>query len=553
MGAAASVVFAAGAYFGASHATAGASPAAWFTPPTAHGFGILPQPPFGHARTPGPAPQPPGAGQGAPRHAAPAPTVETVELLDSESEEAPTGAQPAAAACAEPEVVEVDQTTLSPEQLARWEAARLERQARRRQMRARAEEAARAAQAAAAAAQAAQVQQQGQPYEPHQEPAASKRGAGRTRRTKARAQPAAEAQHHWGGGAFAWGASTANGFGAAPPAAGAAGAWHNIAFDWRTRNMPAHSDAPPPSAAPPPPASDCASQYASFSHHNNGAAARAWQETVARWATGGLPTWGAPAAAPVPTYSAPTEPAAHAEAPAVPPAASSTTAALEAAERAARAAEEHAEVAEAAARDAAEEASRRRAFATAQAQAAGAVPGPRALNSVASDEPAPVLDRSTALGAEGAAADAAEWEARAVVLEQQRQAAALERRRRRADAARARELAHRQEARLAELRTSAVADASVSNVRDTLRARMAAELARRTSHCYTLGSLLQALGVTPSGWPFPTQAAVASAYRAAALRFHPDRASAGLSPQQQLYHEEIFKLIARTKQERGIS
>jgi hypothetical protein len=151
-------------------------------------------------------------------------------------------------------------------------------------------------------------------------------------------------------------------------------------------------------------------------------------------------------------------------------------------------------------------------------------------------------------------ADAQACEARAGELEWLCDAAALQLRRRRTEAERAHQLQQRQAARLGELRQGASGVASGDglrdSLRDSLRAAVVARLQLHTQHCLSLGALLQALGVPPAGWPFPTQSAVASAFRTAALRFHPDRAQ-NLAPQQQLYHEEAFKLIARTKQERG--
>ncbi len=175
-------------------------------------------------------------------------------------------------------------------------------------------------------------------------------------------------------------------------------------------------------------------------------------------------------------------------------------------------------------------------------------------------EPEAVLDRGAARGAAGVAADAAEWEARAAVLAAQREAAQREKMRRRADAARADALASRQMARVAEVRAASAAAVSGDASRDALRTAVRAQLSRATTHCATLGALLATLGVPPAGWPLPAPAAVAAAYRSAALRFHPDRVrqqsgAGGASDPAAgaLYAEEVFKLIAKTKQEKGVS
>ena len=160
-------------------------------------------------------------------------------------------------------------------------------------------------------------------------------------------------------------------------------------------------------------------------------------------------------------------------------------------------------------------------------------------------DPAVVLDRAAA---RDRAADAAEWEERAVELARQREAACRERVRRRNQAQRAAELAQRQISRVSELRASAVAAASVAGQEEHQRARARASLHLLTHHCTSLGSLLVALQVTPAGWPLSGPREITAAYRLAALRFHPDRGRTR-NAEEAAFAEEAFKLIAKMKSE----
>ena len=81
---------------------------------------------------------------------------------------------------------------------------------------------------------------------------------------------------------------------------------------------------------------------------------------------------------------------------------------------------------------------------------------------------------------------------------------------------------------------------------DALRSRLVSQLQRMCAGCVSLGSILMALGSPPEGWPWSTETQLRAAYRAAALKYHPDR-SQGEPLADRMWKEEVFKLIARAK------
>jgi len=165
-------------------------------------------------------------------------------------------------------------------------------------------------------------------------------------------------------------------------------------------------------------------------------------------------------------------------------------------------------------------------------------------------DPAVVLDRSAGRDAD---ADAAEWAARDEELGRQRQAAQREKARRRAEVARAANLAARQSSRVSELRAAAAAAVTAADVGDERRTRALAHLHLLTHDCHTLSPLLVALQVPPANWPLSSPRDVATAYRLAALRFHPDRGRGMRTPDEAVFAEEAFKLIAKMKTEAVLS
>ena len=495
--------------FGSAARTATAQPSPW-QPPTAAPPAASPPPP--------PPPPPPVAADDDEDDG-------PLELLDSDSDAPqpateragtePGAASPRGVAAFDDDVVEVAVEALDPQQCARWEEARLRRQEERRLQRAAR---ARAAAASAAASAAAAV-------------GAASGGTSR---------PA-----HFDGAQVHAGIHNA--------------AWKQAAETWRTRNMPTAQRASAPTDA-----SDARAAQEEPSRPQAAHAPR--RKRAAKHPTGPLAAekpQSADAHTPPRADCFSGEEAAHwtafTEAPheAAPPLVPAAAAAAQAAEDAALAAEQHAERLELLAREASERAHQLREVCVNrgdQEAAAGATPPTADAGSGAGmSDPDAVLDRNAARGALGVAADAAEWAARAIEFEKQRKLAQLEKARRRADAARAAELAQRQAARVAELRASSAAQSGAADAREELRARVRGTLAGLTGHCASLGAVLAALGVPPRGWPLSGPDEVATAFRQAALRFHPDRAKTGGDPTLATYAEEAFKLIAKTKQERGVS
>jgi len=82
---------------------------------------------------------------------------------------------------------------------------------------------------------------------------------------------------------------------------------------------------------------------------------------------------------------------------------------------------------------------------------------------------------------------------------------------------------------------------------DELRSRLSAELQHRCRGCVSLGSVLHVLGFTPDGWPLSTETQLRAAYRAAALKFHPDRSKEGDPAESRIWNEEAFKHLAAVK------
>ena len=185
------------------------------------------------------------------------------------------------------------------------------------------------------------------------------------------------------------------------------------------------------------------------------------------------------------------------------------------------------------------------AAAPAAAAPAAAAPGGVDDGADGTADPGVVLDRTAG---RDAAADAAEWEARAAELARQREAAARERTRRRNEAARATELAARQTSRVVELRASAAAAAAAADEDDRMRTLARTSLQLLMQHCSTLGALLAALDVPPAGWPLSGPREVTAAYHSAALRYHPDKCRGTRTPYEAVYAEEAFKLMAKMKQ-----
>lgn len=108
-------------------------------------------------------------------------------------------------------------------------------------------------------------------------------------------------------------------------------------------------------------------------------------------------------------------------------------------------------------------------------------------------------------------------------------------------------------ARLAAWAEAATGSTHVSeqDARDKMRSWFVSELRHRCRGCFTLGEVLHALGCTPDGWPLSTESQLRAAYRAAALKYHPDR-SQGEPLASRVRNEEIFKLLSTVKQDRGM-
>jgi hypothetical protein len=457
-----------------------------------------------------------------------------IELLDSDSDAPPPPAEADSGDAASDEVVVVDEAEISTERRERWERERLRRQERRR---------ARAA-ASRTAGEAENVQFWAQCDAP-----------------KPHVARVGEEQQHWA----------------------------KVATDWRTQNMDAATARAAEEAAARAPALLAAKKAAKAKRAAVRAAKRAAQDAAAEEAEAeaeaaapAAPT-PAPPPAPTPAPQPPSPPAAPAPAAAPPPAARARAApapppwadelAKFVAETAARRAAglctaeelagdeavlnaervlsallaaQEARMAEQAEEEAAAAAEKEATAATAAAPAAPVNDAPDGGDGTA--DPGVVLDRAAG---RDAAADAAEWEARAVELARQREAAARERARRRNEAARAAELAARQTSRVVELRASAAAAAAAAGEDDRLRTLARTSLQLLTQHCTTLGALLAALDVPPAGWPLSGPREVAAAYRSAALRFHPDRGRATRTPAEAVFAEEAFKLIAKMKHDMG--
>ena len=97
--------------------------------------------------------------------------------------------------------------------------------------------------------------------------------------------------------------------------------------------------------------------------------------------------------------------------------------------------------------------------------------------------------------------------------------------------------------------SSHAAQPSEQDACDALRSRLVAQLQRQCAGCGgSFGAILAALGAPPEGWPWSTDAQLRAAYRAAALKYHPDR-SQGEPMADRVWKEEVFKLLARAKAE----
>ncbi|KAL9268303.1 hypothetical protein AKJ16_DCAP22798 [Drosera capensis] len=119
------------------------------------------------------------------------------------------------------------------------------------------------------------------------------------------------------------------------------------------------------------------------------------------------------------------------------------------------------------------------------------------------------------------------------------------RRRKRAETARIMDMERRQKQRVEEIRETQKKDMENMNMKEQLRANIRNELHRLEITCSDMASLLRSLGVHVG--INPTAHEVHAAYKKAALRFHPDRASRS-DLRQQVESEERFKLISRMKE-----
>ncbi|GAB2234214.1 hypothetical protein Drorol1_Dr00003456 [Drosera rotundifolia] len=119
------------------------------------------------------------------------------------------------------------------------------------------------------------------------------------------------------------------------------------------------------------------------------------------------------------------------------------------------------------------------------------------------------------------------------------------RRRKRAETARIMDMERRQKQRVEEIRETQKKDMENMNKKEQLRANVRNELHRLEITCSDMASLLRSLGVHVG--INPTAHEVQAAYKKAALRFHPDRASRS-DLRQQVESEERFKLISRMKE-----
>jgi hypothetical protein len=95
---------------------------------------------------------------------------------------------------------------------------------------------------------------------------------------------------------------------------------------------------------------------------------------------------------------------------------------------------------------------------------------------------------------------------------------------------------------------SHTAEPSEQDACDALRSRLVAQLQRLCAGCASFGAILAALGAPPQGWPWSTDTQLRAAFRAAALKYHPDR-SQGEPMADRVWKEEVFKLLARAKAE----
>lgn len=86
--------------------------------------------------------------------------------------------------------------------------------------------------------------------------------------------------------------------------------------------------------------------------------------------------------------------------------------------------------------------------------------------------------------------------------------------------------------------------AETADSRECLRPQVDAELRLRLRGCRTLAAALQALGIPVAGWPQPTAAQVAAAFKRAALLLHPDR-YVGAPVRDAVAAEEAFKALSR--------
>jgi hypothetical protein len=147
---------------------------------------------------------------------------------------------------------------------------------------------------------------------------------------------------------------------------------------------------------------------------------------------------------------------------------------------------------------------------------------------------------------DGDGAAAAYERAFAILDLQEHQGSEASRRTAAAAADRQAAVAARQREKLEAYRDRLASATSAEADRDRLRAAVRADLAQREAGCATLADLLRALGVTVEGGGAPTAQQLASAYKRALLRYHPDRAATRAADERERVHaEEVFKLVTQ--------